>query len=121
MAKISAGSYDLNKWLFGGYESDIVSVIYGSAGSGKTNFCLCVVASQAKKGNIKTLVAAFYKDFEFVLTQSESIDPVQLTLLRIQQAAMATYLQCLKERIERIQVNRKKVEQLNQLMLKPKK
>ncbi len=51
MTKISAGSYDINRWLHGGYESDIVSVIYGSSGSGKTNFCLCAAVSQAKKGN----------------------------------------------------------------------
>lgn len=51
MVKISAGSYDLNKWLHGGYESDIVSVIYGGSGSGKTNFCLLAAVSQAKKGN----------------------------------------------------------------------
>ncbi len=51
MAKISAGSYDLNKWLFGGYEDDIVTVIYGGPGSGKTNFCMLAAVSQAKKGN----------------------------------------------------------------------
>ncbi|MEM4270998.1 MAG: DNA repair and recombination protein RadB [Candidatus Pacearchaeota archaeon] len=50
MAKISAGSYDLNKWLYGGYESDIISVIYGGPGTGKTNFCLLASVSQAKKG-----------------------------------------------------------------------
>ncbi|MBS3090404.1 DNA repair and recombination protein RadB [Candidatus Pacearchaeota archaeon] len=49
--KISAGSYDLNKWLLGGYEKDIITTIYGSAGSGKTNFCLLAAVSQAKKGN----------------------------------------------------------------------
>jgi DNA repair protein RadB len=49
--KISAGSFDLNKWLFGGYEKDIITTIYGPAGSGKTNFCVLVAASQAKKGN----------------------------------------------------------------------
>jgi len=49
--KISAGSYDLNKFLFGGWEKDIVTCIYGSAGSGKTNLCMLAVASQAKKGN----------------------------------------------------------------------
>jgi DNA repair protein RadB len=49
--KISAGSYDLNKWLFGGYEKDIITTLYGPAGSGKTNFCILVTASQAKKGN----------------------------------------------------------------------
>ncbi len=51
MVKISAGSYDLNKWLHGGYEEDIVTVIYGGPGSGKTNFCLLAAVSQAKKGN----------------------------------------------------------------------
>lgn len=49
--KISAGSYDLNKFLFGGYEKDIITTIYGPAGSGKTNFCVLAAASQAKKSN----------------------------------------------------------------------
>jgi len=49
--KISAGSYDLNKWLYGGYETDIITTIYGPAGSGKTNFCILASVSQAKKGN----------------------------------------------------------------------
>ncbi len=51
MTKISAGSYDLNKWLHGGYETDIVTIIYGPSGTGKTNFCLLATVSQAKKGN----------------------------------------------------------------------
>src|SRR3990172_8082054 len=50
MSKISAGSYDLNKWLYGGYDSDIINVIYGGSGTGKTNFCLLAAVSQAKKG-----------------------------------------------------------------------
>ncbi len=48
--KVSAGSFDLNKWLYGGYENDVVSVIYGAAGTGKTNFCLLAAVSAAKKG-----------------------------------------------------------------------
>lgn len=51
MTKVSAGSYDLNRWLYGGYESDIITTIYGASGSGKTNFCLLACVSQAKKGN----------------------------------------------------------------------
>ncbi len=51
MVKISAGSYDLNRWLHGGYESEVVTVIYGGAGTGKTNFCVLAAVSQAKKGN----------------------------------------------------------------------
>lgn len=48
--KISAGSYDLNKFLYGGYDKDIITTIYGNAGSGKTNFCILATCSQAKKG-----------------------------------------------------------------------
>jgi len=49
--KISTGSFDLNKWLFGGYEKDVVTMIAGSPGSGKTNFVILAACSQAKKGN----------------------------------------------------------------------
>ena len=51
MTKISSGSYDLNKWLHGGYEEDVITMIAGSPGSGKTNFAILVACSQAKKGN----------------------------------------------------------------------
>ncbi|MFH1308304.1 MAG: DNA repair and recombination protein RadB [archaeon] len=47
--RISAGSFDLNKWLYGGYEKDIITTIYGPAGSGKTNFCVLAASSMAKK------------------------------------------------------------------------
>ncbi len=49
--KISTGSYDFNKWLYGGYETDIITMIAGSPGSGKTNFVILAACSQAKKGN----------------------------------------------------------------------
>ena len=49
--KISTGSYDLNKWLYGGYEKDVITMIAGSPGSGKTNFGILVACSQAKKNN----------------------------------------------------------------------
>jgi DNA repair protein RadB len=49
--KISSGSADLNRWLFGGYDKDIITTIYGPAGSGKTNFCMLAAVSQAKKSN----------------------------------------------------------------------
>jgi DNA repair protein RadB len=51
MSKVSAGSYDLNVWLKGGYDPGIVTTLYGGPGSGKTNFCMSVAVSQAKKGN----------------------------------------------------------------------
>ena len=49
--KISTGSFDLNKFLFGGYDSDIITTLYGPGGSGKSNFSMIVATSQAKKGN----------------------------------------------------------------------
>ena len=49
--KISTGSFDLNKWLFGGYEKDVITMIAGSPGSGKTNFVLLAACCQEKKGN----------------------------------------------------------------------
>ena len=49
--KISTGSFDLNKWLFGGYEKDVITMIAGPPGSGKTNFTILAACSQAKKGN----------------------------------------------------------------------
>lgn len=49
--KISTGSYDFNKWLFGGWEKDVVTMLAGPPGSGKTNMCVLVACSQAKKGN----------------------------------------------------------------------
>jgi len=51
MSKISAGNYDLNVWLSGGYDLGIVTTIYGGPGAGKTNFCMIAAVSQAKKGN----------------------------------------------------------------------
>lgn len=50
MAKLSAGTYDLNIWLKGGYDLGIVTTFYGGPGSGKTNFCMLAAVSQAKKG-----------------------------------------------------------------------
>lgn len=49
--KVSAGSYELNKWLYGGYERGIITMIAGSPASGKTNFVLLAACSMAKKGS----------------------------------------------------------------------
>jgi DNA repair protein RadB len=49
--KISTGSFDLNKWLYGGYEKGIITMLVGPAGSGKTNLTVLTSCSQAKKGN----------------------------------------------------------------------
>jgi len=49
--KISAGSFDLNTWLYGGYERGVITMIAGPPASGKTNFVLLAACSQAKKGN----------------------------------------------------------------------
>lgn len=51
MTKVSTGSLELNKFLSEGYETDIITTLYGPGGSGKSNLCIIVATSQAKKGN----------------------------------------------------------------------
>ncbi|MBI2057248.1 DNA repair and recombination protein RadB [Candidatus Pacearchaeota archaeon] len=48
MTKISTGSFDLNAWLNGGYEKDIITMVAGPPGSGKTNFSILASCSQSK-------------------------------------------------------------------------
>ncbi|MEK6918015.1 MAG: DNA repair and recombination protein RadB [Nanoarchaeota archaeon] len=89
--KISAGSYDLNTWLYGGYESEVITMIAGSPGSGKTNFAMLAACSQAKKNNkvifidteggfsserVKQIVGENYKDIisNILLLEPKSFD-----------------------------------------------
>jgi len=46
--RISTGIEFLDEMLLGGYEKDIVTTIYGPAGSGKTLFCLLSALNTAK-------------------------------------------------------------------------
>ena len=48
--KIPTGSEDLDEFLSGGYEHDIITTVYGPAGSGKSNLCMIAAVEQAKKG-----------------------------------------------------------------------
>lgn len=48
-SKIMSGSYDINKWLEGGYENDIITLFYGPAASGKSNFVTLAACHNAKK------------------------------------------------------------------------
>ena len=50
ISKIMTGSHDLNKWLEGGYEKDILTLFYGPSASGKSNFVMLAACHQAKKG-----------------------------------------------------------------------
>jgi len=48
--KIPSGSKDFDEFLDGGYDSDIITTLYGPAGSGKTNLCLLAAVNMAKSG-----------------------------------------------------------------------
>src|SRR3989344_3337233 len=48
--KLSTGSLDFNNWLNGGYETGIITLLYGPAGSGKSNFAILASVAQAQKG-----------------------------------------------------------------------
>ncbi len=47
MVKVGSGSDALDKLLEGGYETDVITTIYGPAGSGKTTTCLLAAVSAA--------------------------------------------------------------------------
>jgi len=49
-SKLMTGSYDLNNWLEGGYENDIITLFYGPFASGKSNFVILAACHNAKKG-----------------------------------------------------------------------
>lgn len=49
--KIMTGSRDLNFWLDGGYENGVITLFYGPAASGKSNFVTLAACSHAKKDN----------------------------------------------------------------------
>ena len=48
--KISTGNKELDVWLEGGYENDVITILYGPAGSGKTNLCVLAAVEQSKRG-----------------------------------------------------------------------
>ncbi|MBC8501041.1 MAG: DNA repair and recombination protein RadB [DPANN group archaeon] len=50
--KISTGSPLFDELLDGGYEKDVITTIYGPAGSGKTNMCLMTIASFPKNKKV---------------------------------------------------------------------
>ncbi len=50
MNKLPTGSRILDKMLNGGYEKDIITTLYGPAGSGKTNLCILCAINTARLG-----------------------------------------------------------------------
>ena len=49
ISKIMTGSRDLNNWLNGGYETGVITLFYGPAASGKSNFVTLACCHSAKK------------------------------------------------------------------------
>jgi DNA repair protein RadB len=50
MGKVSSGASFFDKFLEGGFDTDIVTTIYGPSGVGKTNLCLIMAVRMAEKG-----------------------------------------------------------------------
>jgi DNA repair protein RadB len=48
--RVSSGSSVIDSLLEGGYETDVVTTVYGPAGSGKTNIVLICAVKMAKEG-----------------------------------------------------------------------
>lgn len=56
MNKISTGADFLDEFLAGGYDTDIITTIYGPSGAGKTNFCLLAAVKVANSGKKVLLI-----------------------------------------------------------------
>ncbi len=59
MAKVSTGSEVLDRLLEGGYETDVITTLYGPPGSGKTTTCLIAAVSVAMQKENKDKKAVF--------------------------------------------------------------
>jgi len=85
--RISTGSFDLNDWLYGGYETDVITMIAGPPGCGKTNMSILTACSQAKKGkkvifidteggfSVDRIKQIIEKDYEEVLKNIFLLEP----------------------------------------------
>ncbi|MGB9708257.1 MAG: DNA repair and recombination protein RadB [Candidatus Pacearchaeota archaeon] len=89
--KISTGSNELDRWLQGGYETDIITTLYGPAGSGKSNFCVMAAAQQASRSR-----KVIYIDTEggFSVTRLKQIAPESIAKNIILFKATRFYEQC---------------------------
>lgn len=54
--KIPTGAAFLDEFLAGGYDTDIITTIYGPSGAGKTNFCLLAAVKVANSGKKVLLI-----------------------------------------------------------------
>jgi DNA repair protein RadB len=72
ISTISTGSRLLDNLLDGGYEIDVITTLFGPAGSGKTNLCLLCMINTIRSGK-----KVIYIDSEggFSLTRLEQIAP----------------------------------------------
>ena len=50
MKRLLSGNSDLDDFLGGGYEKDVITTYYGPAGSGKTNLCMLAAVEVAQRG-----------------------------------------------------------------------
>ncbi|MCX8194040.1 MAG: DNA repair and recombination protein RadB [Candidatus Pacearchaeota archaeon] len=109
--KISTGHVELDKWLQGGYESDIITTLYGPAGSGKSNLCMMAAVSQATRGK-----KVIYIDTEggFSIDRLKQLAPIEaiknIFLLKVtnfyeQREAFNKLLELLKQDIALIIVD----------------
>lgn len=89
--KIPSGSLELDRWLQGGYETEVITTFYGPAGSGKSNLCVMAAAQQAARGK-----KVIYIDTEggFSVTRLKQIAPENAAKNIILFKATRFYEQC---------------------------
>ena len=81
MQKVNFGSEVINKLLNGGLEKDIITTVFGAAGSGKSNLAIIATLAAAKRGKVIFIDT----ESDFSIERAKQIDlDIKKTLKNIQ-------------------------------------
>jgi DNA repair protein RadB len=78
LTRTSSGTKVVDQLLEGGFEPDVITTVYGPAGSGKTNICIFAAVATAKK---KKKVIYIDTEGGFSIERLKQIDPEYRKLL----------------------------------------
>jgi len=111
-ARIDFGSGVINKLLNGGLEKDIITTVFGGAGSGKSNFALIAALSAAQRGRVVFIdtessfsidrLKQLNPDFKQILKNITVIKPLEF---EEQQKAIRDLREIAKEKIELVVID----------------
>ena len=110
--KIDFGSEVINKLLKGGIEKDVITTVFGAAGTGKSNFALIATLAAAQRGRVVFIdtessfsidrVKQLAPDFKQIIKNITVIKPMEF---EEQQKAIRDLREIAKEKIEMVVID----------------